>query len=55
MMVTTMSNTINPTEKAVLPLAAWASLGRKGAPAAVDSRIKPMRKESFRGSTRVMR
>ena len=35
MIVTTISSTIKPTEKAVLPLAASASLGKNGAPAAV--------------------
>ena len=42
MMVTTISRTISPTAKARLPLATCVSLGRKGAPAAVPSRIMPV-------------
>ena len=55
MIVTTISNTINPTEKAVLPLATWASFGKKGAPAAVDSNIRPMVSDSSNEKTMVIR
>jgi hypothetical protein len=54
MMVITIISTINPKENPTFPFATSASLDRKGAPAAVESRIHPILTDSSRGMIRVM-
>ena len=50
-----MSNAISPTEKPTLALAIWASLGRKGAPAADPNRMTPIWSCSSMGISRLSR
>ena len=53
-MVTTISRNISPTPRESFPFEAWTSLIRKGAPATVDSTIRPTFSGSSSGITSVI-